>query len=326
MSRYSRQTILPDFGAAGQEKLRKAHLLMIGAGGLGVPALQYLVGAGIGRITLVDQDRVDAGNLHRQTIYGPYLGRPKAEAAAAFARALNPETHVAPVLARFDPANAADLLASADLALDCADSHAVSYLLSDLCWAAGKPLISASALRFAGYAGGFCGGAPSLRAVFPSPAAGDGAVCAQAGVLGPLVGMFGCLQAQMAIAVLLGLAPSPLGRLVSYDARALSFGGFRFDGAPEPESAPHRFISAAEIGPADFAVDLRDEAEAPRPAAVHALRLKVEDFGPDGLLPPPSAPRAVLACRSGLRAWRAADRLREVWSGEIVLVADGGAP
>lgn len=324
MSRYARQEILPDWGAEGQAKLAAARILMIGAGGLGVPALQYLAGAGIGRIVVVDADRIEEGNLHRQTIYGPHLGRFKAEAAAEFARALNPAVEAAPLILRLDPENAPDLVAGADLVLDCADSHAVSYLLSDFCLAAGKPLISASALRFSGYAGGFCGGAPSLRAVFPSPTEAA-ATCATAGISGPVVGVLGALQAQMAIGVLLGLSPSPLGRLVSFDARELRFGGFRFDGAPEPSGPQPRFIAAAALRPTDFLVELRDAAEAPRPVAPEALRLRVEDFGPGGPLPPSGA-RAVFACRSGLRAWKAAERLREVWPGEISLIAAGDAP
>ncbi len=319
MTRYARQQILPEIGAAGQARIGAAHVLIVGAGGLGVPAIQYLAGAGIGRITLVDPDRVEDTNLHRQPIYGPFPGQPKALAAAAFVRGLNPQVRVDPLVAWATPANAPALVAGADLVLDCADSFAASYMLSDLCLAAGKPLISGSALGFSGYVGGFCGGAPSLRAVFPD-LPDSLATCAGAGVLGPVVGMLGALQAQMALAVVLGLAPSPLGQLLRHDLRGLAVSGFRFDGAPEP-AAPHRFIARSQIRPGDFVAELRDPAEAPCPAAPHAVRHRVEDFGPGGPLPGPDQ-RAVLACRSGLRAWRAADRLRRVWPGDIALLAD----
>ena len=319
MSRYARQMALPGVGAAGQARLARAHVLVVGAGGLGVPALQYLAGAGVGRITLLDGDVAEASNLHHQPIYGPHLGRPKAEAAADFLRALNPDCRVTPHVAWLDAGNAPGLVAAADVVLDCADSHAVSYTLSDL--SAERPLILAAALGQGGYAGGFGGGAPSLRAVFPDPTEAT-ATCASAGVLGPVVGMLGALQAEMALALLLGLGPSPLGRLVRLDAGR--FAEFRFDGAPEPEGPQPRFIARAAIGAGDFVADLRDAAEAPRPAHPAALRLRVEDFGPGGPVPGPGQ-RAVLACRSGLRAWRAARRLAAVWPGEIALLADRGA-
>lgn len=320
MTRYARQVILPEVGARGQARLAAAHVLVVGAGGLGVPALQYLAGAGVGRITLVDPDRVETGNLHRQPIYAAHLGQPKALAARDFVHALNPEVRLDPHVAWLDPANAADHVVAADVVLDCADGFAVSYTLSDQCRAAGKPLISASALGLGGYVGGFCGGAPSLRAVFPDLPE-TGATCATAGVLGPVVGMLGAAQAQMALAVLLELAPSPLGQLVTLDARAFRFSGFRFDAAPEPSDPGHAFIARSAIRPGDFVVELRDASEAPVPVAPGATRLTVEAFGPGGPRPA-DGQRAVLACRSGLRAWRAADRLRPHFPGEIVLVAD----
>lgn len=319
MNRYARQVILPEIGAEGQARIGAAHLLVVGAGGLGVPVVQYLAAAGVGRITLVDPDLVEETNLHRQPIYGPHLGRPKAEAAAEFARTLNPDVAVAPLVAWLTPDNAPGLVAEADLVLDCADSFAVSYILSDCCLAAGRPLISASVLGLAGYVGGFCGSAPSLRAVFPD-LPDTLATCASAGVLGPVVGMFGLIQAQMALAVLVGLTPSPLGQLIRYEMQGFRSSAFRFDDAPEPDEI-FPFLAKNALQGNDFVVDLRDEAEAPQPAAPHARRHRVEDFGPGG--PRPAAgQRAVFACRSGLRAWRAADRLRPHWPGEILLLAD----
>lgn len=238
MNRYVRQTILPDVGAAGQARFARAHVLVVGAGGLGVPALQYLVGAGVGRITLVDGDRVAAQNLHRQPLYRmDQMGELKAQAAASALAALNPEVTVTPVCHMLDPANAPALVASADIVLDCADTFAASLTLSDICHAQRKPLITASALALAGYVAGCCGGAPSLRAIFPDLPE-RGATCATAGVMGPVVAAVGALQAQMALSVLLGVAPSPLGQLVSLDAANWRMGGFRFDRAPEPELTP----------------------------------------------------------------------------------------
>ncbi len=318
--RYARQMILPQIGATGQARLQAAHLLIVGAGGLGVPALQYLVGAGIGRVTLIDPDVVEESNLHRQPIFGRYIGQPKARAGADFAAGLNPGVQVMPLVARLTPGTAPDLVAAADLVLDCADSHAASYTLSDICHATAKPLISASALGLAGYVGGFCGGAPSLRAVFPSPTEA-GATCATAGVLGPVVGMLGTLQAQMAIAMLLGIGPSPLGQLLRFDMQGFRSSSFRFDRAPEPDGPQPRFIAKDQIRAEDFIVELRGTKEAPIPVHPRAQRLSVEDFGHTGLRPAPDQ-RAVFACRSGLRAWRAAEALAPHWPGEIALIAD----
>lgn len=328
MSRYLRQMILPELGASGQARLTAAHVLVVGAGGLGVPVLQYLAGAGVGRITLIDPDRVEETNLHRQPIYGRHIGVAKAIAAADFVQGLNPQIRIEPIIDWLTPANAPGLVEGADLVLDCADSFAASYTLSDICLAAGKPLISASVLGMSGYVGGFCGGAPSLRAVFPDLPETD-ANCASAGVLGPVVGMFGTLQAQMALAVLIGLQPSPLGLLIRHDMAGFRITSFRFDQAPEPASPPHRFIAHADLRADDFTVELRGQAEAPVPFTAKAQRFGVADFGLGGPCPAPHQ-RAVFACRSGLRAWRAADRLRSHWPGEIALLADpipqGGNP
>ncbi len=315
MNRYARQMILPEVGPAGQQRLTDAHVLVIGAGALGVPVLQYLAGAGVGEITIVDPDRLEVSNLHRQVIYAEaQAGQYKASAAAQILAGLNSTIRLNPVQEWLTPANAPALIAAADLIMDCADSYAVSYTLSDCCLAAGKPLISASALGLTGYVGGFCGGAPSLRAIFPDPSDG-GATCATAGVLGPVVGMLGTMQARMGLGILLGLTPSPLGMMTSIDA-GMRISQFRFDTAPEAPG-PH-FIARTQILSDDLVVDLRGPDEAPQTATPDALRLP--DYGATGPLPA-AGQRAVLACRSGLRAWRAANRLSQRWHGDIALLA-----
>lgn len=322
MNRYARQMLAPQMGGRAQEALRDARVLVIGLGGLGCPALSCLAGAGVGRIVMVDADRVERSNLHRQPLYGESdVGRPKAEAARDRLRDLNPEVETVPVVAALDPANAAALVSEADVVLDCADSFAATYILSDTCLGLGKPLVSASALGLAGYVGGYCGSAPSVRAVFPD-LPGTVATCATAGVLGPLVGALGALQAQMAIAVLADMRPSPLGQMVTMDLERYGFRSFRFDGAKEPRDGVFPFVAREALSPADLLVELRGEEEAPQSLRPDALRLTVADFQA-GPVPLPPAGRVVLCCRSGLRSWRAAKALRPHYDGEIGLLAAG---
>lgn len=324
MSRYARQILAPQMNEDAQARLRAAHVLVVGLGGLGCPALLYLAGAGAGRITLVDADRVERGNLHRQPLYGEGdIGLLKADAAVLRLQDLNPEVVYVPVAEALDPVNAIRLVSEADIVLDCADSFAATYTLSDMCLRLGKPLVSASALGLSGYVGGYCGTAPSVRAVFPDLPKNI-ATCATAGVLGPLVGTLGALQAQMAIAVLTGMQPSPLGQIVTVDLEHYGFRSFRFDRASEPSTAIFPFIGRQELAPDDLLVELRGEEEAPESLRADAIRLSVTDFQ-NGQIALPAGQRVVMCCRSGLRAWRAAAALRRHDQRDIVLVAAGDA-
>jgi len=316
VSRYARQQILPELGPEGQAKLARSRVLVVGAGGLGCPVLQYLTGAGVGHVTLIDPDHVEETNLHRQPLYRMSdIGQPKVSAARTHLLAANPEVEIDARRAALTPANAPDLVAQADVVVDAADSYAVSYTLSDACLAARKPLISASVLGQSGYAGGFCGPAPSLRAVFPAPP-DNAASCATAGVFGPVVGTLGTFQAQMALQVLLGI-DTPMGRLVTLDMSTLSFGGFTFEGATEP-AEPIPFIAAGMLTPRDRIIELRDVAEAPCPVMPDAARMSPQAAS---RLTAPEGGRLVLACTTGLRAWRVAEALRSQGETRLALMA-----
>ena len=318
VNRYARQTILGEVGPAGQARLAAAHVLVVGAGGLGCPVLQYLVGAGVGRITVVDHDTVEVTNLHRQPLYRMSdIGRRKVEAAREALQGVNPEVRIDAIATRLTPQNAEALVATTDLVVDAADSFAATYMLSDACFAVGKPLVSASVIGLTGYAGAFCGGGPSYRAVFPDVSI-DGGTCNTVGVLGTAVAVLGGLQAHIALHLLLGLEPSPLGKVVTFDAKRLAFGGFGFDGSPEPDEAVP-FIAADAVKQDDIVVDLRGLDEAPVSPFAGARRLVVDTIDElektDG--------RVVLACRSGQRSLMAADRLRARGITNIALVALG---
>lgn len=326
MDRYERQIVLPEIGQDGQRSLKGSNILIVGMGGLGCPAAQYLTGAGVGSLTLVDGDVVSKSNLHRQVLYREgEIGQPKVACAARSLKALNADCTIVPVSDPLTPATAVGLAAESDVVLDCADSFAVSYILSDTCKVLAKPLISASALGTSGYVGAFCARAPSLRAVFPD-LPDTTATCATAGVMGPVVGVLGAMQAQIAMSLVLGTDPSPMGHLRTLDGLTLKTGGFNFLTAREPDTPPLTFVSPGDIQPDDFVVELRNFAEAPLPVTEYAHRLSVPDFSSDHRPAPACGQRAVMCCRSGLRAWRAARALQTYWDGHISLLAMGDMP
>lgn len=315
MTRYDRQIAVPGVGPEGQARLSAARVLVVGAGGLGSAVIPALAAAGVGRLTIVDTDTVALSNLHRQTLFRESeIGQPKAPLAAARAAEINADCRTLGLTLRLDPANAPALIAEADLVIDAADSFAVTYTLSDLCKASGKPLISASVLGRSGYAGAFCGAAPSVRAVFPDLPA-QAASCATAGVLGPAVAALGAVQAQMALTLLIGLSPSPLGRLVTLDMERWHFGGFDFRNAEE--SPGFGFLAATQIEPGDHLIDLRPPGSVATLPGARALSL-------DDLAQWPIPPgRVVLCCSSGLRAWRGASALAARGATRLALLADG---
>jgi molybdopterin/thiamine biosynthesis adenylyltransferase/rhodanese-related sulfurtransferase len=225
-SRYSRHTLIPEVGEAGQLKLLGARVLLIGAGGLGSPAAYYLAAAGVGTIGLVDDDVVDASNLQRQIIHTTdRVGMLKAESAKLAIEALNPDVTVNVHATRINRDNVLDIIAGYDVIVDGADNFPTRYLLADASLMARKPLVHASILRFEGHASVFIPyDGPCYRCLFPEPPPPDLAPsCGEAGVLGVLCGVMGNIQANEAIKVILGIGETLSGRLLVYDALGMEF-------------------------------------------------------------------------------------------------------
>ena len=236
LRRYSRHLLIPEVGLAGQERLAASRALVIGAGGLGSPVLQYLTAAGVGRIGIVDDDVVDETNLQRQTIFThANIGEKKALVAATFARALNPTIAIDAFPVRFDETNASDLVASYDIAIDCTDRFSTRYLINDSCVLGGKPDIYASIFRFDGQVSVFgAPGGPCYRCLFPEPPPlGAVPTCAEGGVLGVLAGLVGAWQANEAMKVLLGIGEPLIGRLLLVESLSATTREIRFERDPQ---------------------------------------------------------------------------------------------
>lgn len=319
MSRYQRQTQMAEIGAKGQAKLSKARVVVVGAGGLAHPVLSYLAGAGVGALHIIDHDKVELSNVHRQPLFGERdRGQFKAEIAAQKIRQINSDIDVISHPMRLEPANVETVCALADVVVDAADSFAVTYILSDFCRDHNIAFVSASVLGFEGYVGSFCGGvAPSIRAVFPQlPKAA--ANCASAGVCGSSVGTIGSLQAQMVLNILLAIEPNPLGQMLRCDFKKFQFSRFSFRDAPEPIGG-FKFVSLAQIEAADRVIELRSTSECPLSVVPQAQRVAMHNVSGLAI----GAQRTVVICRTGLRAWNAALALRQKGQDNIVLVATG---
>lgn len=234
--RYSRHLLIPAVGLEGQLKLKRASVLLIGAGGLGSPAALYLAAAGVGRLGLVDPDTVEVSNLQRQILHGQSsLGKSKLESAAARLRDTNPHVTVEPHPLRFTPENALALAADYDLILDGCDNFPTRFLSNDTAFFLKIPLVYGAIQRFEGQLGVFAPhlGGPCYRCLLPDLPPPDAVPsCAEAGVLGVLPGIIGSLQAMEAIKLILGIAPPPLGRLLCYDALQSTFRPLKFKRDP----------------------------------------------------------------------------------------------
>ena len=236
LRRYSRHLLIPEVGLAGQERLAAARVLVIGAGGLGSPVLQYLAAAGVGRLGIVDDDVVDETNLQRQTIFATAdVGRKKAVVAAEFVSALNPHVSVDALALRFAPENARDIVRLYDVVVDCTDRFPTRYLINDACVLEGKPDVYASIFRFDGQISVFgAANGPCYRCLYPdAPASGAVPTCAEGGVLGVLGGLVGAWQANEALKLLIGNGEPLVGRLLMVESLGARTREIRFERDPD---------------------------------------------------------------------------------------------
>ncbi len=328
---YSRQIVLPEVGAAGQARLARAAVLIVGCGGLGVPAMSYLAAAGVGRLGLVDADLLEASNLHRQPIYSlAEVGRPKVELAAERLRALNPSVEVRTYPTRLDARNADGLIAGYDIVLDCTDTIASKLALNDACLRSGQPVVFASVYQYEGQLQVVRPGhTPCLRCVWPETAR-DGLVgaCAEAGVLGPVPAVLGTLQALEALKIVLDLPGQLTDAVLMVDLLRLNVTRLRARRAPDcPRHAAGRAPTEQRVDAAAIEVefeslqsaltagytviDIREPGERARqPApcpALHAIPLAELLYGEQPL---PQAERCLLVCAAGVRSLAAAHELR----------------
>lgn len=326
---YSRQILLKEIGARGQAALARGRVLIVGAGGLGSPVLQYLAGAGVGHLGVVDADTLDASNLHRQPIFAlADAGERKVELALAAVKRINPTVHVELHATRLDADNALELIRGYDVVVDCSDNFRTKYLINDAAVLAHRPAVFASVYQYEGQLQVYkpderhaC-----LRCLWPDAVA-DGVVgnCAEAGVLGPVPGTFGTLQALLTLKILLGLSGQLDGELLLLDFTNFSSLKLKAPRRAEcraPDCAHIREIAPEELGIeitlpslADAArrglevIDIRTQEEiAVRPTAARHIAMPVLLADP-GLLAP--GREFLLVCASGKRSLAAARELRK---------------
>jgi adenylyltransferase/sulfurtransferase len=258
LERYARHIVLREVGGPGQAALKRARVLVVGAGGLGAPALLYLAAAGVGTLGVIDDDEVTLSNLQRQVIHGtPEIGTAKVASAAATVRRLNPHVAVEAHAARLVAANALDLIGRYDIVADGSDNFSTRYLVSDACYFAGKPLVTAAMGTFDGTITSIRAHErspdgtpnPTYRCLFPEPPpAGTVPTCAEVGVLGAMAGVLGSLMALEAIREIVGFGEGLVGRLLMLDARSMRFETLRYGwDSANPLSGEHPTIKDLSI-------------------------------------------------------------------------------
>lgn len=257
IKRYARQIIMPEIGVKGQLKLLESSVLVVGAGGLGSPAIQYLAGAGVGRIGIVDGDEVDISNLQRQTIHAGNLGMNKAESAKIFVEKLNPDVKVDVYPFNLTPENARDIIKKYDVVLDCTDNFVARFLINDACVIEEVPFVHAAVLRFEGELMTIVPKESACyRCVFKhAPPPGTVPTCQEAGVVGATVGVLGTLQAIEAIKLLLGIGEPLVNRMLHVDLLTMDFTELKLRKDPScpvcsgrvKEIIPEKYVESCQL-------------------------------------------------------------------------------
>lgn len=352
LSRYNRHLILSEIGPEGQLKLKNASVLVIGAGGLGCPTLQYLTAAGVGKIGIVDFDRVDESNLQRQILFTINdIGLNKAEAAKSRLNQLNPHIHFNVYPFELNNSNAVEIFSKYDIIVDGSDNFSTRYLVNDACLISQKPLIYGSIFKFTGQVSVFnYKNGPSYRCLFPNaPEAGSVPSCSQIGVLGVLPGVIGSLQANETIKLILGLGDVLSGRLLTYDALKMSFNTLKFErqndeiakilsadfdiktfdypffcGELLSQSTDETSILKVAINHPDYQIiDVRDEWEMPRIDAKNLIIAPLDDL--DDYVPKFNPKKHLLVvCQSGGRSAAAIDFLKAHYHFNTLINLEGG--
>ncbi len=333
--RYARHLALPGVGEEGQERLKAARVLVVGAGGLGSPVALYLAAAGVGTLGLVDFDEVDVTNLQRQVLYGTGdVGRPKLEAAATRLSDLNPGVRMVPHALCLSSENALDILADYDVIADGTDNFPARYLVNDACVLLGKPNVHASVSRFDGQASVFWAAkGPCYRCLFEEPPPSDLVPsCAEGGVLGVLPGLLGTIQATEVLKLLLGVGEPLIGRLLLVDALRMEMRTISTAKNPAcavcgstptvtrladteafcagrpaaalAETSPEELAGRLASGDAPFLLDVREPYEVPARALAGALNIPLAAL-PSRLDDVPRGRDVVVYCESGVRSARA---------------------
>ena len=358
--RYSRHLIIPDVGKTGQRRLKNAKVLVVGAGGLGSPALMYLAAAGVGTLGIVDFDVVDESNLQRQVIHGQSdIGRPKAVSAKETINGINPLVNVVLHEERLDSDNALQIFAGYDLIVDGTDNFATRYLVNDACVLLGKPYVWGSIYRFDGQASVFWAEyGPCYRCLYPEPPPpGMVPSCAEGGVLGVLCATIGSIQVNEAIKVITGIGDPMVGRLMVYDALDMSFRSVKVRKDPEcpicgknptitelidyeefcgvvsedaQQAAAGSTISARELkamqdnGDNIFLVDVREPNEYEIVSIPGATLIPKGEFLSGAALERlPQDKRIVLHCKSGMRSAECLAIVKDAGFSDAVHVGGG---
>lgn len=339
--RYSRHLVLPQVGMRGQERLKRASVLLVGLGGLGSPAALYLAAAGVGTLGLVDADVVDVTNLQRQVLHhSESIGQPKVDSAAQTLQRLNPHVRLIPIDQRITAANARELVQPYDLVIDGTDNFATRYLLNDACALLHKPLVFGSIYRFEGQVTVFdVRRGPCYRCLFPTPPPpATVPTCAEGGVLGVLPGIIGAMQAAEALKLLLEIGDPLIGRLLIFDALAMrthelhltrdpacplcgehptltelidydGFCGLPTPPAAEWEITPDELRARLAIGNLTL-IDLREAWEVEQlPGIAGARHLPYPTFARE-LATLDSAQDLIVYCATGSRSWQAVRQLQ----------------